>query len=114
MTLGEFLKTKNTYYSGVAGAMGGLIGGQAWHSALISATIATIDVACFPQERPAHIGAGKWFLGNLLSSTASGVIAWAIGHGTRSVFKGDDKRQNFVEHENQRRLTPSGDPEKTR
>ena len=89
MSVREFLHTKNTYYSGIAGALGGLMGGKAWHSALISGTIATIDVAAFPQERPAHIGSGKWFVGNLLSSTAAGVLAWAMGHGARSVLSED-------------------------
>jgi len=115
MSLKDFLHTKNTYYSGVAGALGGLIGGKAWHSALISATIATVDVICYANERPSdRIGKWQWVLGNLLSSTASGVIAYTIGHGARNIFKGnEDKPTAFTERENARRLTPCG-REKTR
>jgi hypothetical protein len=114
VTAGDFLHTKNTYYSGVAGLMGGAIGGKAWHSALISATIATLDVACFPHERPAHITGGKWFLGNLLSSTAAGLVAYGIGHGARAIFKDKSKPENFAEREDERRLTCCDAPEKTR
>jgi len=106
MSLKDFLHTKNTYYSGVAGALGGLIGGRAWHSALISATIATVDVACFPHERPAHITGGKWFLGNLLSSTAAGLVAYTVGHVGHQLFSGKDKPEKFTGREDARRLTP--------
>lgn len=112
MTIQEFLHTKNTYYSGIAGAMGGLLGGKAWQSGLISATIATIDVACFPHERPQHIGGGSWFLGNLLSSTAVGLAAYGVGHATHNVFA-DNKQKKFAEREELRRLL-NDDPEKTR
>jgi len=112
MSLKEFLRTKNTYYSGVAGLMGGLIGGKAWHSALISATIATIDVACFPQERPTHITGGKWFLGNLLSSTAAGLVAYGIGHAGHHLSADKNKPETFTQREGCRRLT-CGATEKT-
>jgi hypothetical protein len=99
VTIKEFLRTKNTYYSGVAGAMGGLIGGKAWQSGLISATIATLDVACFPHERPPHISSSKWFLGNLLSSTATGLVAFGLGHGVRNFVKEENKPASFAERE---------------
>lgn len=107
----DFLHTKNTYYSGIAGAMGGLLGGRPWHSALISATIATVDVAAFPHERPAHIGAGKWFMGNLLSSTANGLLSWGIGHGVRSLVVKDKEEPGFAKRETERRATAA--PERT-
>lgn len=109
----DFLKTKNAYYSGVAGLMGGAMGGEAWHTALISSAIAAIDLVGFPEEYPAHIGKGKWFAGNLLSSTASGLIAWGVGHAI-SELRSKKQPGNFAERENERRAATPCDCEKTR
>jgi hypothetical protein len=114
MTAGDFLKTKNVYYSGIAGLISGAMGGQLPYTAVISSAIAIIDTACFPEERPAHISGGKWFLGNLLSSTASGIIAWAIGHSASNAIAGKDNPHSFVKSEDERRSKPCGACEKTR